>query len=449
MVDMRKVMRAMIPLPQLARMVTPEQMLAWYEKNVTHKWVLVTPALAKHWLETRNRKIGNLVNRKRVPQRVDRYARLMTDREWFGPTGEPIIFDCDGNLVEAQHRLEAIMKSGVTDVFLIVEGVSKVAFKVIGTGMPHRTQDDLLNIHGYDFGLGSAAILKMAYTGLGLRRYGKRWNSDELVKLARRFWDAMKFVQDIFGTRKYLHSVTIKSVVVRAYYSRSKRDLPKLRRFCKILQDGIFDGKIPEEFTVHSLREWLLNAKGGRPGYGRGQLSTETKDVYARVSRHLHSYLEGQVASSCRKATYELFPLPEETAVEEKSGKNGTRLWFIPLSQGRLKAFVKDFRGRIVLKKEGLSKKVRPGDKVCFCAEGGTVADAVIKDFRVGGSTCEAVLQAGRQYRDMSIMITPKLCKKLDVCRNGKYNPLSPNLLLQGMRPVSPRDFAILTGGHP
>ena len=66
---------------------------------------LVTPRVAKIWLDTQVR------NRPVMQSWVDTLAQFMVDGSW-SETGEPIKFDVGGHLIDGQHRLCAIIKSG-------------------------------------------------------------------------------------------------------------------------------------------------------------------------------------------------------------------------------------------------------------------------------------------------------------------------------------------------
>lgn len=77
--------------------------------------VWVTPELARLWL-TRNHK-----NRKIREHLVNALARDMVTDHW-AYTGEAIKFDRTGKLLDGQHRLKAILKSGSTvKMFVIVD----------------------------------------------------------------------------------------------------------------------------------------------------------------------------------------------------------------------------------------------------------------------------------------------------------------------------------------
>ncbi|MBU0958563.1 MAG: hypothetical protein KKB31_01330 [Nanoarchaeota archaeon] len=78
-------------------------------------WVDVTPTLAERWLNNKN--IHNRLIRERL---VEQYALDMKRGNW-GKTHQAIAFDENGDLIDGQHRLAAIMRSGKTINFLIVQ----------------------------------------------------------------------------------------------------------------------------------------------------------------------------------------------------------------------------------------------------------------------------------------------------------------------------------------
>lgn len=98
--------------------------------TIKAKIELITPALAKQWLETIN------VNNRGISRvRVGQYTELMKLGLWDENNGDPIQLDVDGNLVNGQHRLKAIVNSGVELKFFVVRGVSRYARNTIDTGV--------------------------------------------------------------------------------------------------------------------------------------------------------------------------------------------------------------------------------------------------------------------------------------------------------------------------
>lgn len=101
----------------------------------------VTPKLAESWLGKNKR------NRNLRPRVVDAYVRDMLAGHWQ-LTGEAVKFDTDGNLIDGQHRLSAVVDAGITVPMFVVEGVESRAQDVLDTGS-RRTTADSLKLDGY------------------------------------------------------------------------------------------------------------------------------------------------------------------------------------------------------------------------------------------------------------------------------------------------------------
>jgi len=78
---------------------------------------------------------------------VASYAEQMSADEWHPASGEAIKISDNGILVDGQHRLHGVIKSGVPTTFLVIEGVPACAFTAIDDGVP-RSLADALQISG-------------------------------------------------------------------------------------------------------------------------------------------------------------------------------------------------------------------------------------------------------------------------------------------------------------
>ena len=111
--------------------------------------VNVTPAIAKEWLD-KNLALteeGGLRNRKIRDRVVQRYCDIMDRKEWNEYNGETIKFDTDGNLIDGQHRLNALVKHGRNLWFLVVVNCRSDAFTSIDEGIK-RGGSDMLHSQG-------------------------------------------------------------------------------------------------------------------------------------------------------------------------------------------------------------------------------------------------------------------------------------------------------------
>jgi hypothetical protein len=100
---------------------------------------LVGTEQATEWLATNKR------NRRLSSNIVEKYTNLMRDKLWQYD-GSPIRFDTEGNVIDGQHRLWAVIESGTTQEFLIITGLAPETFLTIDTGKS-RTFADLISIN--------------------------------------------------------------------------------------------------------------------------------------------------------------------------------------------------------------------------------------------------------------------------------------------------------------
>lgn len=98
--------------------------------------VYVTPDMAARWLD-RNHSNRNLRERQ-----VQKYGRDMAAGNWQF-AGDPIRFDEQGNLIDGQHRLSAIVQTSATIPLLVVRGLSRVTQEVMDSGAQRSTADAL------------------------------------------------------------------------------------------------------------------------------------------------------------------------------------------------------------------------------------------------------------------------------------------------------------------
>lgn len=96
----------------------------------------ITPELAKSYLDT-----CNIDNRKIRPGMVSKYANYMITGEWV-LSDQCISFDLTGKLINGQHRLLAIVQSGVTIKAMVARHMPEDSFKYLDQGAT-RSKSDL------------------------------------------------------------------------------------------------------------------------------------------------------------------------------------------------------------------------------------------------------------------------------------------------------------------
>lgn len=106
-------------------------------KAVTYEEVWVDAKKAQEYLDQ------NLLNRKVSPVTVTAYSRDMTQKNWHY-NGAPIAFDTEGNLLDGQHRLLAVIRSNTKQKFLVVCNLQPDSRRTIDIGRKRSVADNLV-----------------------------------------------------------------------------------------------------------------------------------------------------------------------------------------------------------------------------------------------------------------------------------------------------------------
>lgn len=96
----------------------------------------ITPERAKRYLE------HNKTNRALRLGRVNQYAIFMRRDEWL-MTGDPLVFDKDGNLIQGQHRLAACVQADTPFTTAILRGADTECYAVLDSGLGRTVGDAL------------------------------------------------------------------------------------------------------------------------------------------------------------------------------------------------------------------------------------------------------------------------------------------------------------------
>ena len=122
----------------------------------------ITPVMADEILSKRNE--FNYRNLKGNTAKL--YGNEMKEGRWMF-NGDTIRFDWDGNLIDGQHRLEAIKETGIPQDFIVVEGLNPECSQTIDIGYKKSVEDYLnwyLKKQEKMYEKGATAIVKLAMT---------------------------------------------------------------------------------------------------------------------------------------------------------------------------------------------------------------------------------------------------------------------------------------------
>lgn len=206
----------------------------------------ITPEIAQEWLNK------NPNYRKLRIARAKFYAEQMSNGRWQR-TEEPICLDTDGNLVNGQHRLMAIVISGVT---LKDWPVSRVDPNVTAFDIGlARTYIDYSRANGCAIDGTTSGAIKNVLNGLSRNAVSFGELFEYYSKHASEFDMAT-----LFCSRGASRSVMKKSGCVTAVYAAIRLSLlpdNDIEEFCRIVNSGFpVDGKACE--SPLALRKTLM-----------------------------------------------------------------------------------------------------------------------------------------------------------------------------------------------
>jgi len=221
--------------------------------KVTHSIVLVDQAMAKRWLAENN---GH--NRDISDARVAQYVADMESGRWRF-NGETIQFDRTGMLLNGQHRLMAILETGIPQSFLVVRGLDPQSQLTMDQGT-RRSPADQLAIANVTADATIAASVRV------LIRWGKgmffgdqkvRTSTTEVVAWAQANLGAIELMHDL--TEAGVRLVPCKpSIALAVAYRLSQISEMDALRFFSALRTG---ADLANGNPILALRNRLIGDK--------------------------------------------------------------------------------------------------------------------------------------------------------------------------------------------
>lgn len=182
--------------------------------------VHVTPALANFILNY------NPSNRNIKETKLSHYASDMKDGKWTF-NGESVIISNTGQVNDGQHRMLAVIKSGVSCDFMFVFGVSRESRMTVDQGAA-RGAGDYLSMDGVKNGNVAASVARivMAYEKQKGRNIGsaKEFTNSQICERVHNDPAMVKAAAFGASTAKYAYGVLAPSLSGALYYILSKKD---------------------------------------------------------------------------------------------------------------------------------------------------------------------------------------------------------------------------------
>ena len=221
--------------------------------------VLVTPEMAKAWLAF------NKANRKPSQAAVKRWANAMRANAWkLCP--DAIAFNSDGILLNGQHRLMAVVASGMAQHFLVARDFPDSSKNTADIGNK-RQLHEIMTIDGYSISRSHASVCRFLLTpwnAKGVIGIEHELHRNRIKKMHTIVGSKIIFIEEIVKTNEF----TAPELSAIAILFDFIQDESVTRDFVNLLQHGVrYDNtRQPGDVAAVRYREHRLTqiAKGHR-----------------------------------------------------------------------------------------------------------------------------------------------------------------------------------------
>jgi hypothetical protein len=231
----------------------------------------VTPTMAREMLSKNT-------NNRNMKSGIVKYYQAEIENGNWDVNGESIKIATDGTLLDGQHRLEAISRSGVAVDTFVVRGLNKDVFTTIDAGKS-RNHGDYLKIAGHDGNtttLAAAGRISMFFGEDGVFRVGghgtagkqgNRVSPEDMVVYVEKH---PGLAESIAKIQKSVGKILPTSIAIGCHYIFSIIDMEKADDFFHLLCTG---ESLKVGNPVLALRNRLISLRGdGRAGEGHRRM---------------------------------------------------------------------------------------------------------------------------------------------------------------------------------
>jgi len=235
---------------------------------MTTKTETITPAIAKQWLALNN------CNRNVKQSWVDHLANeMITGR--FVESFQGMAFFEDGEIADGQHRLFAVVDSGVTIKLPVTRGVPRSMMAIVDQGAKRSIADYLHLHHGVaDANLVSATARQIVSLCFSYQSY--TLPAEVVMMVVERFGDEIAMAARASKQWKPAKKAWVIAAIAFAAKSHPK----EIEAFANQLGTG---ENIKKGDPAYSLRKWLESNSAAALGkaYKRGAFESVFNVLYA------------------------------------------------------------------------------------------------------------------------------------------------------------------------
>lgn len=263
--------------------------------TVRTQWVKITPTKARTWLE------NNFRNRPLKEDVIESYAREMTNGTW-ARTHQGIAFNDADELIDGQHRLHAVMRSGKSIWMMVtfglpkeIEGKEMTTMDAVDRGRPRSVADQLKIQHGMSKGVEIAAVcMSIAHLCNPVRT--RRLSVGETLQIFRAFETPVQWVVDHRVKAHGLKQAGLLAAFAFAMVTETEDAGPQITKLYLQLTRG---ENLEEGMPMWLLRNFLLSdeakllTRGSHRGLSEVALSAILAHLQGRVLSKLDVSTDG------------------------------------------------------------------------------------------------------------------------------------------------------------
>lgn len=239
----------------------------------------VTPELAREWLGR------NMGNRPMRPGNLKKLTAALKTGNWR-MTGDPIRFSATGKLIDGQHRLSAIVETGIAAQCVLMSGLDDSIFDVIDSGAA-RSKSDVLFI---EYGLpAETAKLLASCAGIahqyeeGVFSFRANVSKESLIEFVRAH---QALIQSAIFVQANMprESPAPKSIAATFHYYAHPLDAAACERFIERFMVGAVNGAADN--LLHLRNQCYSGRASQRP--------LPTREIFGRLIKIWNSERRGK-----------------------------------------------------------------------------------------------------------------------------------------------------------
>jgi len=255
---------------------------------------LITPEYAQERLN------NNPNNRRMSPKHVNRYKRDILSGQ-FLTTHQGIAIDINGQLQDGQHRLQAIVETGISITMLVVTGLPQSSMAVIDTGVNRTVAENAL------FGQGLVLDNQIVSTARSMWRgsnvSSESMTASEVIAFYRRHSQAIEFAVEVLPKTRNIVSAPLRGAVARAFCHEDKH---RLSEFAQVLITGMAVDNQKDSYAI-VLRNYLLIGDRGRSG-----AYALAKITFGKSQRAIYGFCREEFGTRLYVSSDNIYPLPDD-----------------------------------------------------------------------------------------------------------------------------------------